>query len=254
MHEKETDSDEDFQLETDKEESETGNHTDCAGSNTPSSSSPGGSRRARGGSRRARRGSGRGRRGSSRGRSAARRSRSGFHRGLARASKIRSKKATPSEFSWSNKILNNNNNADQIFAEVPGPKRLPTSVKEPIDYFLLFFNMQLVTLIVNQTNLHYKQIYAANASLNPFPEVCEEEILAYFGIIIAMGIYKLPKLSNYWRRTGIGAMPWFRTVFSKNRFFAISKYLHANDKTKRPEQGQDGYKLFHVQLIIYSLL
>ncbi|CAB3981212.1 Hypothetical predicted protein [Paramuricea clavata] len=69
-----------------------------------------------------------------------------------------------------------------------------------------------------------------------------------------MGIYKLPTLSEYWRRTGIGAMPWFWTVFSKNRFFAISKYLHANDKTKRPEQGQDGYKLFHVQRIIDSLL
>jgi hypothetical protein len=53
LSEKETDSDEDFQLETDKEESETGNHTDCTGSNTPSSSSPGGSagsRRARGSS------------------------------------------------------------------------------------------------------------------------------------------------------------------------------------------------------------
>ncbi|CAB3981211.1 Hypothetical predicted protein [Paramuricea clavata] len=52
LSEKETDSDEDFQLETDKE-SETGNHTDCTGSNTPSSSSPGGcagSCRARGSS------------------------------------------------------------------------------------------------------------------------------------------------------------------------------------------------------------
>ena len=125
-----------------------------------------------------------------------------------------------------------------------GPKRLPESVKEPIDYFLLFFKMQLVSFIVEQTNLYYQQqVSASQCLLKPFPDVCEEEILAFFGMIIAIGLYKLPKISDYWQTRGINVMPWFRSVFSKNWFFAINRYLHLNDNTKRPEQGHTGYKL-----------
>ena len=43
---------------------------------------------------------------------------------------------TESEFVWSNEAMPHNKNADQVFAEVCGPKRLSESVKEPIDYFL----------------------------------------------------------------------------------------------------------------------
>ena len=161
---------------------------------------------------------------------------------------------TESEFVWSNEAMPHNKNADQVFAEVCGPKRLPESVKEPIDYFLLFFKMQLVSFIVEQTNLYYQQqVSASQCPLKPFPDVCEE-ILSFFGMIIAMGLYKLPKISDYWQTRGIGVMPWFRSVFSKNRFFAINRCLHLNDNTKRPEQGHTGYKLFHVQPVIDSIL
>ena len=192
----------------------------------------------------------RGRASSTRGRARRTRGRAGCRGRRATSKGKSSNRNTTPEFSWSSTTLTHNKNTDQVFTEVPGPRRIPPSVKEPVDYFLLFFNLNLVSHIVAQTNLYYRQNLAANANLASFTDVCDEELLAYFGVIIAMGMYKLPKLSDYWKTTGIGAMPWFRSVFSKNRFLAISKYLHINDNTKRPEQGQLGHKLFHVQPVI----
>ena len=76
--------------------------------------------------------------------------------------------------------------------------------------------MTLVKLLVNQTNLYFSQCLTANPSRKAFPFVCEEEILAYPGVIIAMGIYKCPTMSNYWKLNGISSMPWFCTIFSRN--------------------------------------
>ena len=75
----------------------------------------------------------------------------------------------------------------QPFASVPGPTvTLPHS---PLQIFLLFFTRAIVDLIVLETNR-----YAAQCLGNDSWKTCTEEILAYFGFCILMGINKLPDI------------------------------------------------------------
>ena len=54
----------------------------------------------------------------------------------------------------------------------------------------------------------------------------KEEILAFFGLTIAMGIVKLPKIKDYWESKGIFHMPWFASIMSRDCFEEIYRYLH----------------------------
>ena len=111
--------------------------------------------------------------------------------------------------------------------------------------------MNLVNELVTQTNLYHDQKYPdGNGNFTP---VCAEEILAYIGVIIAMELYKLPKLDDYWKRNGISHMPWFSSIFSRTRFRALRRYFHLRDNTKRPDKNHKDYKLYQVIPIISCL-
>ena len=78
-----------------------------------------------------------------------------------------------------------------------------------------------------------------------FFTVNQNDIQAFFGIFIAMGLCVLPRLHDYWQE-GMFSIPWLKLVMSRNRFYEILRYFHVNDNSKRPNRGQPGYKLFHV--------
>ena len=110
-----------------------------------------------------------------------------------------------------------NENTDKAFLA----KRLP-NVTEPIHYFLLLFTEELVREIVEQTNL-----YATQNNATSFSPISVEEFYGFIGIMIAMGLCKLPRMRDYWQK-GIFGMAWFRSIMSRTRFFQIQKYLHVN--------------------------
>ena len=66
---------------------------------------------------------------------------------------------------------------------------------DPLGLFSLFFDDDLVSLIVDETNRYAEQSlqgtdkeWSTNA----------EEIRAYFGFMILMGINRLPEIRDYW--------------------------------------------------------
>ena len=87
--------------------------------------------------------------------------------------------------------------------------------------------MNIIEQITEQTNLYYKQ-EASRKTLPPF-SVESEDILAFIGINIAMGIGRLPCVNDYWT-TGLTAMPWFQSIMSRNRFKLILRFLQTNLK------------------------
>ena len=57
-----------------------------------------------------------------------------------------------------------------------------------------------------------------------------------------MGLNKKPKISQYWRTTSASqSTPWFRRMFSRNRFQLLLKFLHVVDNTNLPTRNQPGY-------------
>ena len=64
--------------------------------------------------------------------------------------------------------------------------------------------------------------------------------MAFFGIIIAMGIAKLPEINDYWR-TRILRMPWFGSIMSRNHFKVILRFLHLADNSKQLPRNDKGH-------------
>ena len=94
-------------------------------------------------------------------------------------------------------------------------------------YFLNVFGEQTVDLIVEETNQYAHQSLRNNpARLATWKNVSKEELKAYFGVCVIMGINQLPRIADYWKddpftgNTGI-KQTMTRTAFKKFSNFYI---------------------------------
>ena len=71
-----------------------------------------------------------------------------------------------------------------------------------------------------------------------------DEIRAFLGAVIAMGILNLPELKDYWSTKNICQVPWFPTVMTLNRSEMISRYIYLCVITKVPPSDSPDYKLY----------
>ena len=69
----------------------------------------------------------------------------------------------------------------------------PIETKRPHEYFLKFFNEELVKKITYETNL-----YARQQCISTKFSTDEEEILKFMGILMYMGVSSLPSIGDYW--------------------------------------------------------
>ena len=54
----------------------------------------------------------------------------------------------------------------------------------------------------------------------------KEELMAFVGLVIAMGIVSLPSLTDYWSIEPMHCHSWFRLVMPHDRFIQILRYIH----------------------------
>lgn len=75
-----------------------------------------------------------------------------------------------------------------------------------------------------------------DCSRNPEKEwsTTPEEIRAYFGFIILMGINRLPELRDYWSTNPCLHYTPIASKIARDRFEEISRYLHFVDNTTIP--------------------
>ena len=119
---------------------------------------------------------------------------------------------------------------------------------------MLFFTRFVFDLIVEQTNLYYMQVNAAKPSPMIWFDTCMEEMQAFFGVIVAMAVVvRMPEFDDYWSTDPIFYNSWFSSIFSRDRFNQILRYLHCADNSKRSDHNAPGYKLFKVQALIDTL-
>ena len=110
---------------------------------------------------------------------------------------------------------------DIPFNEVPGPSH-PMQGMTPLNILMMFFNMELLEMITTETNHYYSQCQRTNPSSMKWTNITVEEIMAYIGVVIAMGIVRLPEVSDYWSTSGILQMSWFSSIFSHNHLSLVS--------------------------------
>ena len=131
----------------------------------------------------------------------------------------------------------------------------------PIQFFELFCDDDFFQLAVKQSNLcniqrstiGYEVAVMSNKkrrrSYKKVAAVTISEMKHFFGIILYMGIQKLPNRRMYWGN--FTSVPLISTTMTRNRFNEILSILHFNDNTTAfPVTSPNHNKLHKIQTII----
>ncbi|CAB3247092.1 unnamed protein product [Arctia plantaginis] len=119
----------------------------------------------------------------------------------------------------------------------------------PHIYFRFFFTDEVLSLIAEQTNL-----YAAQNKQKNWVDVSNEEIQAFVGMLVLMGVHPLPNIDLYWSTDPFFCVREIADVMTVKKFKMIMKNLHLNDNTKMPQRGEPEYdKLYKIRPLIAAM-
>nr|XP_039250401.1 piggyBac transposable element-derived protein 4-like isoform X2 [Styela clava] len=131
----------------------------------------------------------------------------------------------------------------------------------PLDCFFQFFNTAVLQFIVKMTNLNaVRKIQVAAVTKNieekEWKDVDVKEIKAFLGMIIAMGIIRLPNIHLYWQKKNwIFDVPSFNKIMPRDRFVEIHRYMHFCDEALAPRSDDPKKdKLFKIRGLLSLLL
>lgn len=116
--------------------------------------------------------------------------------------------------------------------ETPGPKHCPPVESKPIVYFNLFFTEILLNIFVTETNRYANQTTTELAdNLSPqrrkqnWAAVGLIEMKAFIAVILNMCLIRKPTIPSYWSTKDSQATPWFRKMFTRNRFQVLLAFF-----------------------------
>ena len=116
--------------------------------------------------------------------------------------------------------------------------------------FCRFYTDEVWDLLVTETNRYAEQSRRTLTSPTPRPwhDTTKDEMRAFVGVLMAMGICRLPRIVDYWSTSHPLITPNIREVMSLVRFQQICRYLHLTDSSAQVPHGQPGYEpLFKVR-------
>ena len=111
----------------------------------------------------------------------------------------------------------------------------------------------MISILVTQTNLYTNQLRSTKppSPSNHWKDVAENEMLAYLGLHIAMGIVNLPNIRDFWSNEPILQHQWFKSIMCRDRFKQILCYFHCANQSGYVPRGEDGHDpLYKVRPII----
>ena len=111
----------------------------------------------------------------------------------------------------------------------PGPTEKTKQCMSLVENFQLLFTTPIAEAIVQQMILKEEFSF------------CIEELLAFIGLNIAMGLIQLPQLQDYWNKDEVLATPFFSSIMSRD----------LTDSTRQKKHGKEGYDpLFKVRPLL----
>ena len=117
------------------------------------------------------------------------------------------------------------------FVQPVGPAViLPPTV---LGVFRLFFTTALMATIVEETNRYARQVLG-DAADGKWVDVDADEMWAFMGFILLMGINKLPQMHQYWCRDPVFHYLPIAGRIPRDRFFAIWRFFHFTTNPPTP--------------------
>ncbi len=121
----------------------------------------------------------------------------------------------------------------KTFNQLAGPRVIiPRVVKE---IFFLFFTSTVLEHIVEQSNKFAAE--CMGELFDTWQHITEDELCAYMGFMILMGIVHLPSIYDYWKKDEIYHYAPVARRISRDRFFELHRYLHFADNNTLPSPG-----------------
>ena len=141
----------------------------------------------------------------------------------------------------------------QPFTQPVGPNIAVTG--DPTADFLALFTPQLLQHIVNETNRFAALcLSSTHAGSPPIWRTTEDEMKAFIGFAIHMGVQKLPDLYDYWSCSELLHSFPIASRIPRKRFLELRRYLHFVDNSSLAGRGEEGYdRLGKVRPIIDAL-
>ena len=114
--------------------------------------------------------------------------------------------------------------------------------------------MTFMNHIVDQTNLYVSQMPSRSPCYEWY-DTTVPEMKAFVGVLLLMGIHKLPSIADYWSTHKYLGVPNISAVFPANRLNHLLASIHFNDNSAAKPRGDPGYdKLYKIIPIILSVL
>ncbi|XP_030579753.1 piggyBac transposable element-derived protein 3-like [Archocentrus centrarchus] len=117
------------------------------------------------------------------------------------------------------------------------------SIRLPIEYFRQFFDTELLTLIVNQSNL-----YSTQENPNHALKLDQKELEQFIGTVLYMSVIRLPRSRIYW--SNACRVDQVADVMPRDRWEEIKHCINFSDNTT-PNNSD---RLFKIRPLIDSLL
>ncbi|KAL6488775.1 hypothetical protein MHYP_G00025160 [Metynnis hypsauchen] len=117
------------------------------------------------------------------------------------------------------------------------------SIRLPIEYFRQFFDTELLTLIVNQSNL-----YSTQENPNHALKLDQKELEQFIGTVLYMSVIRLPRSRIYW--SNARRVDHVANVMPHDRWEEIKHCIHFSDNMA-PNTSD---RLFKIRPLIDSLL
>lgn len=119
-----------------------------------------------------------------------------------------------------------------------GTKKFVTA----LDFFLLFFSAEVVATICENSNKYaWTRILEKPTHARPdgsWEEVTPSELLKFIGLVIYMGIVKVPRLKLYWNVGTLYSGLLARRIMPRRRFIALLALLHIADLDDPNQQSK----------------
>ena len=102
------------------------------------------------------------------------------------------------------------------------------------DFLKLYINDDMMRLLVTETNRYASQyiernVISPHSPVNKWCPTTDDEMYAFIGLALLMGLVYKPRLSMYWSGDQVFSTPVFGQVMSRDRFLLILRFLHVND-------------------------
>lgn len=117
----------------------------------------------------------------------------------------------------------------------------------------MFFSADLIQLMVTESNRYAEEVMGKE-KFALWTKITADELRAFLGFSILMGINQLPEIKDYWKVSEYFHYSPIADRIPRDRFLEISRYLHLVDNTTLQPRGSPGHdRLGKVRPIIDHL-